>query len=146
VGRGAVAGWGRWRCGADHPTGGGPSRLVPARQPRVAGPRDGGNGTGHRLAGPDLGPQRWIGGLPIREERRVRLKRDVHRGRGGANLKTPRAGRLGNGGLAVIRTSARLDAARCRGPQVRQDPGIPRALGSFSGRRGSRMETAYPGP
>jgi len=35
---------------------GGPSRLVPARQPRVAGPRDGGNGTGHRPAVPDLGP------------------------------------------------------------------------------------------
>src|ERR1039457_3880720 len=89
AGREAVAGWGRWRCGADHPTGG-PSRLVPARPPRVAGPRDGGNGTGHRLAGPDLGPQRWIGGLPIREERRVASKRAAPRGGGGKQQKTER--------------------------------------------------------
>ncbi len=47
---------------------------VPARQPRATGPRDGGDGTGHRFAGPDLGLKRWIGGLAIRKESRGCLK------------------------------------------------------------------------
>ena len=98
---------------------GGPSRLVPARQPRVAGPRDGGAGNRSQACRTRPGP--------IAVDRRPsnsrgeagRLKREVHRGRDGANLKTPRAGRHGNGGFAAIRTSAHLDAARCRGPRIR---------------------------
>src|SRR5664280_1688720 len=61
--------------------------------------------------------------------------------------QTPRAGRQGNGGLAVIRISTGLDVARRRGPRVHRDPGVPRALGSFRGEGGKEMqETAYPGP
>ena len=58
------------------------------------------------------------------------LKGYVHRGRCGADLQTPRAGRLGFGGLAAFyRTSASLDVARCRGPWVLRDfwrPARPR--------------------
>ena len=108
---------------------GGPSRNVPAHRPCAAGPRDGQCRRRSQHAGSGLGPQRWIGGLPIREERQGCLKWEVHRGRCGANLKTPRAGRLGNGGLAAACRKAghllRLGAARCRGLRVRSDPWRP---------------------
>ena len=62
--------------------------------------------------------------------------------------QTPRAGRQENGGLAVIyRISTSLDVARRRGPWVRRDPGVPRALGSFfRGAKNAIQETACPGP
>src|SRR5207237_9203564 len=69
--------------------------------------------------------------------------------------KTPRAERRGNGGLAVatlrkvagpgwkLRKASsagrpgsrpgRLGAARCQGPWVHRDPGVPRALGFSPG-------------
>jgi hypothetical protein len=81
-----VAGWGRRRCGAFHPN----RRSKPHRPGSLfrgpRGPVMAGTATGHRFAGPGLGPQRWIGSLPIRKERQGRLKRSVHRGRDGANL------------------------------------------------------------
>jgi hypothetical protein len=44
---------------------GGPSRTVPARQPRVNGPRDGVALHPVTERSDDLGQQRWIGGMPI---------------------------------------------------------------------------------
>ena len=127
-----------------HKPSGGASRLVPARQPRVAGPRDGGNGTGHRLAGPGLGPQRWIGGPSNSRGKAGRLKREVHRGRDGANLKHRARDAMETADLRHYRTSTSLDVARRRGPRVRQDPGVPRALGTFRERR-SVSEYGVPG-
>jgi hypothetical protein len=62
VGWDAVAGAGRWRYDARFRIGG-PSRVVPAHQPCVAGPRDGGAGNRSKVRLPRLGPQRWIGVL-----------------------------------------------------------------------------------
>ena len=66
----------------------------------------------------------------------------------GANLQTPRAGRLWlwrtcgmprrtpiGGKAGITRTSTSLDVARRRGPWVLRAPGVPRALGSFRGTR-----------
>jgi hypothetical protein len=70
-------------------------------------------------ARPRRGPRavvRW----PYNPMRRGGLpEMEVHRGRCGANLKTPRAGRFGRSGLAEFRTSTSLDVARRRGPWVR---------------------------
>src|SRR6266851_10519848 len=60
--------------------------------------------------------------------------------------KTPRAGRLGTGGLAAFyRTSTSLDVARRRGPWVRLDPWRP-ARPRLLGAGGWKWTTAYPAP
>ena len=65
--------------------------------------------------------------------------------------QTPCAGRRATGGLAVIRTSACLDAARRRGPWVRLRlqrrgavPGVPRALVIERGRLWNAAWTRAP--
>ena len=96
---------------------------------RRGAPMTAGPATGHRLPAPRLGPQRWIGGPSNSRGKAGRLKREVHRGRGGANLKTPRAGRHGNGGLAAL---SDFDKPRCReasrsaGPSGPWRPARPR--------------------
>ncbi len=63
---------------------------------------------------------------PCRKARR--LKRYVHRGPSGANLKhcARDAGELAD--LRLYLTSTSLDVARRRGPWVPRGPGVPRAL------------------
>ena len=90
-------------------------------------------GTGNRslVCRPDLGP-RAVDRRPSNSTRRGGSpERSVHRGPCGASLQTPRAGRLGTGGLADFtsrarrREGGRLDAVRHRGPWVRSDPWRP---------------------
>ncbi len=127
---------------------GGPSRLVPAREPRVAGPRDGGAGNRSKVRRTRPGPTA-VDRRPSNSRGEAgRLKREVHRGRDGANLKTPRAGRLGLGGLAVL---SDFDKPRCReasrsagplGPLASRAPSV--LLGAAeSGRRPARGRKEY---
>ena len=111
---------------------------VPAHQPCATGPRDGGvSATGHRFAGSAWGPQRWKGAPPPEG---AAPERYIHRGRCGADLETPRAGRHRTWrtcGLPVVArkredgpASTSLDIARCveaRGSSGAL--GVPRALG-----------------
>ena len=118
----------RRRCGAVFPLPGGPSRFVPARQPRATGTPD--------VLAPALSDRsRQVQGPAAVERRRSaknlcairRLKRSVHRGRSGANQ-------------SIAARDARtwwtcgylqLDKPRCReasrpvGPL--RAPGVPRA-------------------
>ena len=118
------------------------------------GPTDGGSRHGQKCWAP-FGP-RAVDRRPRRKA--GSLKWTVHRGRCGANLQTPRAGRLGYGGLAVIRISTRLDVARRRGPWVRAPClrtrrklvcawtlGVPRALGTFGSGGKGKWECGLPG-
>ncbi len=74
LGRGAVAGSGASEMRRGFLRSGGPSRFVPARRPRVNRPRDGVALHPVTDRSDDLGQQRWISGMPIREERQGRLK------------------------------------------------------------------------
>jgi len=73
------------------------------------------------------GPQRWV-------------TNSAHRGSCGASHKTPRAGRRMKTDLRFQTTDGRRSlagpplrsgVARGRSPEVRSDPGVPRALGPF---------------
>ena len=133
----------RRRCGAVFPLPGGPSRFVPARQPRATGTPD--------VLAPALSERmRQVQGPAAVERRRSaknlcatrRLKRSVHRGRNGANQ-------------SIAARDARtwwtcgyleLDKPRCReasrpvGPL--RAPGVPRALFFQEARIGYRRPRA----
>ena len=71
---------------------------------------------------------------------------EVHRGRCGASLKTPRAGRQGSADLRQYRISTRFDVASRRGPWVRSDPNASRAPSVLFGERVEKqMKTGVPG-
>ena len=114
-------------------------------------------GIGDAVSRPAVKPLRP--GAPTARRGAGCLKREVHRGRDGANLKTPRAGRHGNGGLAAL---SDFDKPRCREASRPAGPSIfvcahcvnlsaPRTLASRapsvlfeSG--GQYRNTAYPAP
>ena len=94
---------------------GGSSRMVPARKPRATWPcDDGARADGHVLTVPI-----WPEAVDRRALRKQgRLKRYVHRGRCGADLKNTARGTPRDGGLAAMTDSTSLDVARRRGPWV----------------------------
>jgi hypothetical protein len=87
--------------------------------------------------------QRWKGASPSKE---AAHERSVHRGRCGASLETPRAGRPGSGGLAA---RSDFDKPRCREASRSVGPSGPlasRAPSHFvSGQRGNELEYGLPG-
>ena len=91
--------------------------LRPGALPRVTGPPDGVGPFLSDGAARRRGPERWIGST---EPETVSPPGAMR-----SKPQTPRAGRLGSGGLAVYRTSACLVAARRRGPWVLRDPMRP---------------------
>ena len=112
--------------------------LRPGALPRVTGPPD-----GVGLARSDeqtrrRGPERWIGST---EPETVSPPGAMR-----SKPQTPRAGRLGSGGLAVTRTSACLVAARRRGPWVLRDPRASRAPSILSGAAEIIPRPAIPAP
>ena len=112
--------------------GGGPSRGFPGAPAARRGPR---RPVGRRSCRKERGraPGPHAVDSPTAGNGRDGWK-DDHRGDRGASLRNTARGTPGIGGLAAYyRTSACLDAARRRGPWVRQRkccavPGVPRAL------------------
>ena len=145
MGRGAVAGFGGVGDAALDSPPGGPSRAgpgVPCRTRRLRLPAV---TIGRRSP---AGMKLLLGGLAaVTPNRQTRLRGTTTGDRHGANLKTPRAGGRGTGGLAVSSASTSLDVARRRGPRVlwaRRCPARPRY---FFERRGCEGETrAHPAP
>jgi len=114
----------------------------------VTGPANGSARHGWICAKRCEGPQRWIGGS---------LKRSVHRGRCGASLQTPRAGRhrfRRTCGTTPTRQASMLRGVEARGSEhlvcahrvnlCAPGPLASRAPSFF--RRGDFQTTAYPGP
>ena len=139
---------------------GGPSRAVPACQPHVAGPRDGGCRQPVTGLPARPGPEA-VDRQPANSQGEAGcLKGTVHRGLCGANLETPRAGRHGLGGLAAlglqhasmlrgieVRGSEHLVCAHCVNLCAPGTLGVPRALAHFLRGRGCAIRTtACPGP
>ena len=137
-----MAGQGALEMRRDFPLPGGPSRSVPARQPRATGSRRWPSDNRSRFQiGLSWTQQRWIGG-PF-DKKKGCLKRSVHRGRSGANQNTAR-GTPEPGGLAVI---SKLDKPRCREASRPVGPPGPLAFRAPSSFWGAQDQTtACPGP
>ena len=157
------AGWGGGRDADSQSAHGGPSRMVPARQPRVTGigrpricfpsadafgrvplavgrrwtPRHGKRG--RRLKGQPTG-----GHAEQASKHRARDAGETADLRWQLSVKLPGpAGSLRKASSAGRPGSrpGRLGAARYQGPWVHRDPGVPRALGFlFEARMGSEVE------
>ena len=138
AGRGAVAGWERWRCGAVFP----PRRSKPLR-PGVHAARHWDPPTSwppalsERLRH-DWVPQRWTGALAQEGARKVNPP--------GAERSKPPTSRAGRRRLADLRQYLLRQASMSRGVEARGSlgtSGVPRAL-FFRG--ALLQETACPGP
>ena len=122
---------GRRRCGAINPPAVQAALSPGVLRRRAEGP-DGryGRGSSQSIAGPSARSSTAVRvSLPDGERDERTTTGDVR----GANLKHRARDAMETADLRHYRTSTSLDVARRRGPRVRQDPGVPRALG-FEGR------------
>jgi hypothetical protein len=140
-----VAGWGRWRCGAEHPTG-----AVQAASSRRAnhasrGPRDGGAGNRSQVRRTRPGPTA-VDRRPANSRGEAgRLKREVHRGGDGANLKHRARDAMET---ADLRQYGLRQASMLRGVEVRESSRTlaSRAPSVLFESGGQYRNTAYPAP